>query len=84
MNNTYELNGNIIVELGGMQITRDQLDAVKSARTPQINSDQEAVDYLINIAENAFNQAVQAAEYIAEVQASDDPYEVIHKHHSTV
>ena len=81
MDNTYTLNGNIIVELGGMQITRDQLDAVKSARTPaqtQIDSDQEAVDYLINIAENAFNQAVQAAEYIADLQTGGDPYEVVH------
>jgi hypothetical protein len=81
MDNTYTLNGNIIVELGGMQITRDQLDAVKSARTPaqtQIDSDQEAVDYLINCAENAFNQAVQAAEYIADLQTGGDPYEVVH------
>ena len=81
MDNTYTLNDNIIVELGGMQITRDQLDAVKSARTPaqtQIDSDQEAVDYLINIAENAFNQAVQAAEYIADLQTGGDPYEVVH------
>ena len=81
MDNTYTLNGNIIVELGGMQITRDQLDAVKSARTPaqtQIDSDQEAVDYLINIAENAFNQAVEAAEYIADLQTGGDPYEVVH------
>ena len=78
MDNTYTLNGNIIVELGGMQITKEQLDAVKSARTPQINSDQEAVDYLINIAENAFKQAVQAAEYIAELQTGGDPYEPVH------
>ena len=77
----YTQNGNIIVNIGGMQITRDQLDAVKSARTPaqtQIDSDQEAVDYLINIAENAFNQAVQAAEYIADLQTGGDPYEVVH------
>ncbi len=78
MNNTYTLNGNIIVELGGMQITRDQLDAFKSSRACKVNSDQEAVDYLINIAENAFNQAVQAAEYIADLQTGGDPYEVVH------
>jgi hypothetical protein len=61
MNNYHTHLGQIIVNLGHMSITRDQLDAVKSARTPaqtQIDSDQEAVDYLINIAENAFNQAV--------------------------
>jgi len=77
MKNTYTLNGNIIVELGGMQITREQLDAVKSSRT-QIESDQMAVNYLINIAERAFNQAVQAAEYIAELQAGGDPYALVH------
>ncbi len=76
MDNTYTLNGNIIVELGGMQITREQLDAFKSSRVCKVNSDQEAVDYLINIAENAFNQAVQAAEYIADLQTGGDPYEV--------
>ena len=78
MDNTYTLNGNIIVELGGMQITKEQLDAVKSARVCKVNSDQEAVDYLINIAENAFSQAVQAAEYIAELQTGGDPYELVH------
>ena len=78
MDNTYTLNGNIIVELGGMQITREQLDAFKSSRVCKVNSDQEAVDYLINIAENAFNQAVQAAEYIADLQTGGDPYEVVH------
>jgi len=71
MDNTYTLNGNIIVELGGMQITKEQLDAVKSARVCKANSDQEAVDYLINIAENAFSQAVQAAEYIAEQEGEE-------------
>tara|TARA_X000001388_G_C2156467_1_gene94474 strand:- start:248 stop:517 length:270 start_codon:yes stop_codon:yes gene_type:complete len=75
MKNTYVLNGNIIVELGGMQISREQIDAVKSART-QIDSDQMAVDYLINIAERAFEQAVQAAEYIADLQEGGDPYEI--------
>ena len=59
-------------------ITREQLDAFKSSRVCKVNSDQEAVDYLINIAENAFNQAVQAAEYIADLQTGGDPYEVVH------
>jgi len=77
MKNSYILNGNIIVELGGMQITREQLDAVKSSRT-QINSDQMAVNYLITIAERAFDKAVQEAEYIADLQTGGDPYEVIH------
>tara|TARA_R110000824_G_scaffold77591_1_gene196185 strand:+ start:256 stop:528 length:273 start_codon:yes stop_codon:yes gene_type:complete len=76
MDNTYTLNGNIIVELGGMQITREQLDAFKSSRVCKVNSDQEAVDYLINIAERAFEQAVQAAEYIADLQEGGDPYEI--------
>ena len=81
MKNTYTLNGNIIVELGGMQITKEQIDGVKAAHDyvqRPIGSDQDAVDYLINIAENAFNQAVQAAEYIADLQTGGDPYEVVH------
>ena len=49
MNNTHTplndcregFNGNLIVELGGMQITRDQIDAVKVAR--QKDTDHEAV-----------------------------------------
>ena len=59
-----------------MQITREQLDAFKSSRVCKVNSDQEAVDYLINIAERAFEQAVQAAEYIADLQEGGDPYEI--------
>jgi hypothetical protein len=74
----YTHNGNIIVQLGGMQITRDQLDAVKSARVCKFDSDQEAVDYLINIAEHAFKQAVHSAEYIAELQTDGDPYALVH------
>ena len=80
MDNTYTLNGNIIVELGGMQITRDQLDAVKLAR--EKDTDQEAVDYLINCAERAFSREVETCEYLAEIETSDDPFEVIHRHHS--
>ena len=76
LNNCREgFNGNLIVELGGMQITREQLEAVKSSRT-QIDSDQMAVNYLITIAERAFDQAVQAAEYVADLQTGGDPYEV--------
>ena len=78
MNNYHTHLGQIIVNLGHMSITRDQLDAFKSSRVCKVNSDQEAVDYLINIAENAFNQAVQAAEYIADLQTGGDPYEVVH------
>jgi hypothetical protein len=73
MDNTYTLNGNIIVELGGMQITRDQIDAVKVAR--QKDTDQQAVDYLINCAERVFSNEVEACEYLAHVQEGGDPDE---------
>ena len=69
MNNTYTLNGNIIVELGGMQITRDQLDAVKIAR--QKDTDQSAVDYLIQVAESSFSKEIESAEYIKYVEDYD-------------
>ena len=69
MSNTYTLNGNIIVELGGMQITRDQLDAVKVTR--QKDTDQDAVDYLIQVAEAAFTKDIEQAEFLA-VDLNDD------------
>tara|TARA_R110002020_G_scaffold407089_1_gene617186 strand:- start:96 stop:374 length:279 start_codon:yes stop_codon:yes gene_type:complete len=69
MDNTYTLNGNIIVELGGMQITKEQIDAVKVAR--QKDTDQDAVDYLINCAERAFSKEIESAEYIAYVEDYD-------------
>ena len=47
----------IIVELGGMQISRDELDNVKERL--RTNSDKEAIDYLINIAETAFSRYIQ-------------------------
>lgn len=75
MDNTYTLNGNIIVELGGMQITRDQLDAVKVTR--QKDTDQDAVDYLIQVAESAFSREVEACEYLAQIEVGGDPYEII-------
>jgi len=75
MDNTYTLNGNIIVELGGMQITRDQLDAVKVARKK--DTDQDAVDYLIQVAESAFSREVEACEYLAQIEVGGDPYEII-------
>ena len=77
-NSTYTLNGNIIVELGGMQITRDQLDAVKVARKRE--TDQDAVDYLINCAERAFNNEVEACEYLAQVEVGGDPDEWYQEH----
>jgi hypothetical protein len=46
----------IIVELGGMQISRDELDNVKERL--RTNSDTVAIDYLINIAENAFSSYI--------------------------
>ena len=75
MDNTYTLNGNIIVELGGMQITRDQLDAVKAVRKK--DTDQDAVDYLIQVAESAFSREVEACEYLAQIEVGGDPYEII-------
>ncbi len=73
-NNTYYIhNGNIIVQLGGMQISRDQLDCVKVARNK--DTDQEAVDYLITCAECAFEKEVEACEYLAHVQEGGDPDE---------
>ncbi len=75
MDNTYTLNGNIIVELGGMQITKEQIDAVKVAR--QKDTDQEAVNYLIQVAESAFSREVEACEYLAEIEEGGDPYEIV-------
>ncbi len=69
----YTHNENIIVNIGGMQISRDQLDAVKVAR--QKDTDQDAVDYLIQAAESAFSNEVEACEYLAHVQAGGDPDE---------
>jgi len=69
MHNTYTLNGKIIVELGGMQISRDQLDAVKAVRKK--DTDQDAVDYLIQVAEAAFTKDIEQAEFIA-VDLNDD------------
>jgi hypothetical protein len=73
MDNTYTLNGNIIVELGGMQITRDQLDAVRTARKLDNHprGDQKAVEYLIQVAESAFTKEIESAEYIAYVEDYD-------------
>ncbi len=77
-NNTYYIhNGNIIVNMGGMQISRDQLDAVK--RADNFKTDQEAVDYLINCAERAFSKELERSEYIAEsidrlVMTGGDPF----------
>ena len=68
MNNPYTslndcregFNGNLIVELGGMQITRDQLDSVKRAN--DCKTDQDAVDHLIWVAERAFSQELDFSE----------------------
>ena len=47
----------IIVELGGMQITREELDNIKLEL--KTNSDTEAINHLIFIAENAFSKYVE-------------------------
>ena len=59
----YTHNGNIIVNIGGMQISRDQLDAVKAVRKK--DTDQDAVDYLIQVAEAAFTKDIDHAEFLA-------------------
>ena len=69
MDNYHTHLGQIIVNLGGMQITRDQLDAVKVARKK--DTDQDAVDYLITCAERAFEKEIESAEYIAYVEDYD-------------
>tara|TARA_R100000149_G_C5812514_1_gene95194 strand:- start:243 stop:425 length:183 start_codon:yes stop_codon:yes gene_type:complete len=47
----------IIIELGGMQITREELDNIKLKL--ETNSDAEAINHLIVIAERAFSQYVE-------------------------
>tara|TARA_E500000305_G_scaffold30342_1_gene23125 strand:+ start:1464 stop:1742 length:279 start_codon:yes stop_codon:yes gene_type:complete len=69
MNNYHTHLGQIIVNLGGMQITRDQLDAVKIAHKK--DTDQSAVDYLIQVAESSFSKEIESAEYIAYVEDYD-------------
>ena len=68
-NNTYYIhNENIIVQLGGMQISREQLDAVKVAYSK--DSDQAAAAFLINYAERAFTDLVDSAEDVGyEIEA---------------
>ena len=65
----YTHNGNVIVNIGGMQISRDQLDAVKAVRKK--DTDQDAVDYLIQVAEAAFTKDIEQAEFLA-VDLNDD------------
>ena len=66
MKNYYTHNENIIVQLGGMQISREQLDAVKLAYFSINVSDEEAVNLLINRAENAFSNSVEQVEHLVE------------------
>ena len=47
----------IIIQLGGMQITREELDNIKLKL--ETNSDAEAINHLIVIAERAFSQYVE-------------------------
>jgi len=64
-------NGNIIVQLGGMQITRKQLDAVKLTN-PTCKTDQDAADRLILAAERAFTDVLHTCEFQAEVELEDE------------
>ena len=47
----------IIVELGGMQISREELDNIK--KHLKTNSDREAMNHLVVIAERAFSRYVE-------------------------
>jgi len=61
MNKAYTHDGtNFIIQLGGIQITKEQLDAVKLAYNK--DSDQDAVDLLVNCAERAFTNLIDSAE----------------------
>ena len=66
MENYYTHNENIIVQLGGMQISREQLEAVKLAYFSINVSDEQAVNFLIKRAEDVFNDIVEEAEHIVE------------------
>ena len=61
-NKEYYTNkqGNIIVQLGGMQITRKTLDNIKFDLGSE--SDEDAVNYLIQIAEHAFSKFTEKYE----------------------
>ena len=50
-------NTSIIVELGGMQISREELNNIKA--NLKTNSDREAMNHLVAIAENAFSRYVE-------------------------
>ena len=45
---------NLIIELGGMQISREELENIKAKL--KTNSDREAIEHLTVIAENAFRR----------------------------
>lgn len=47
----------IIVQLGGMQITREKLNKIKLEL--KTNSDEEAINHLVFIAANSFNRYVK-------------------------
>ena len=50
-------NTSIIVELGGMQISREELNNIKAKL--KTNSDREAMNHLVVIAENAFSRYIE-------------------------
>ena len=50
-------NTSIIVELGGMQISREELNNIKEKL--KTNSDREAMNHLVVIAETAFSRYVE-------------------------
>jgi hypothetical protein len=57
----YErLDGSIIVQLGGMQISRRTLDSMKSSL--RMTSDGDAIDTLVRVAEEGFRKAIEQYE----------------------
>ena len=54
-------DGSIIVQLGGMQISRETLDNMKSSL--YMNGDCIAIDALVRVAEKAFREEIEKFEY---------------------
>ena len=50
------------IELGTMQVSREQLDAVKLAWNH--DTDDDAIDHLVNCAQGAFSDLVESSGYI--------------------
>jgi hypothetical protein len=53
-------DGSIIVQLGGMQVSRRTLDSMKSSL--RMTSDGDAIDTLVRVAEEGFRKAIEQYE----------------------